>query len=134
MDPLSITTGVVGLLSSLTTLSIRINEFRKDVKNATTETSQLTQEVDGLTVILKRLDETRGSLNLPNNLANELGSILQASNRSVIEIELFLKRVSSKRFPGPYWAFSGKSECQKHCRSLESYKSTLNVTLTLSSM
>jgi hypothetical protein len=49
MDPLSITVGVVGLLSSLTTLSIRINEFQKDFSESSTEIQQLTREVSDLT-------------------------------------------------------------------------------------
>jgi hypothetical protein len=133
-DPFSITAGVIGLLSSLATLSTQINDFRRDFKGASLEVSQLAQEVDDLAQILQRLDEAQVSRSLPMNLAKNLGNVLGNLNRYVIQIELHLKRVSGKKMKAAYWAFTGKKEYLQLCRGLESYKSTLNIILTLSTM
>lgn len=133
VDPTSITTGIVGILSSLTTLSMRINDLRKDFKGAADEINQLTREVDNLRLILKRIDE-QNPLQIPPNLANELPSILSTLNTSIVETDILLRKVSQKKFRSAYWAFSGKKECTELCKKLESYKSTLNLALTLSTV
>jgi hypothetical protein len=131
-DPFSIGAGVFGILTSLTSLSIRINEFRRDVSESANEMDRLTKEVDNLNGVLLQLQASRGSLTLPDQLSQQFGSVLQDLNRSVLETELLLKR--KRRFPSVYWAFSGKKNCLHLCRCLESYKSTLGLILTLSSM
>lgn len=134
MDPLSITTGVLGALSSLTALSMKINDFRKDVQEAGTELQLLTQEVSSLTLILKQLDEAKNQGKLARTLTQDLDKVLQNLNKTTIETELFLKATQSRTLKGVYWAFTGKSQCVQFCRRLESYKSTLVLTLTLSNV
>ncbi len=130
-DPFGITAGVIGVLSSLITLSMRINDFRKDVQDAESEIRQLTHEVDDLTLILKQLEDAKARGKLPGNLTNDLVTLLQRLNTAVIETELHLKGAAGKKLRGAYWAFTGKSQCNQLCRRLESYKSTLNLTLTM---
>jgi uncharacterized protein YoxC len=134
MDPLSITAGVVGILSSLTSLSIKLNEIRHDFQDAASDITDLNHEVNDLTQILKRLEEARKNGMLNETLQTDLGGVLERLNSAVVETESHLTASAGKRLKGAYWAFSGKKQFQKLCRRLESYKSTLNLTLTLSDM
>lgn len=133
-DPLTITTAVIGVLSSLTTLSIRTNEFRKDFTEASIEITSVNREVNDLALILQRLLDTRGSLSLPADLSRDFARVLKDLNRAVSEIDAFLTKTSNRKLRSAYWAFSGKRECIGLCRGLESYKATLNLTLILSSV
>jgi len=133
-DPLSIAAGVVGILASLTALSMRVQEFRKDFKESSTEIRQLTREISDLTLILGRLDEARSSLSLPHKLGDDLRSVLQDLNSVIVEADIHLRKASERKLRGAYWAFTGKKECVELCRGLESHKSTLNLALTLSSV
>ncbi|EPS37735.1 hypothetical protein H072_8549 [Dactylellina haptotyla CBS 200.50] len=129
MDPLSITTGVVGLISSLASLSLKINDFYDDFRSADAEIRDLTTQVDSLGLTLKRLDDIKGAI-APNAL-NDLSKILQRLGTVINEIELFITTTSARRLRGSYWALTGKKQCIQLGRRLDQYKSTLNITLTL---
>lgn len=134
MDPVSITVGVIGLLSSLSSLSTKINELRTDFHDADSDMTQITHEIGHLSQILKRLEDAwkRGLLN--QSLQTDLSGVLHRLQTIVIETELHLKRAAARTLRGVHWAFSGKKQFQQFCRRLESYKSTLNLSLTLSDM
>jgi hypothetical protein len=134
MDPLSILTGVLGALTSLTTLSMRINDLRHAVQEASTDLQLLTQEVTALTLILKQLEEAKRQGKLARTLTRDLDKVLQGLNKSAIETELFLSGIQTRKLKGVYWAFTGKTQCVQFSRRLESYKSTLVLTLTLSNV
>ena len=134
MDPLSITVGVVGLLSSLTALATRLNDLHTDFQEAESEITQLTHEINDLTQILNQLEDTRQRGILNRNLQSNLGGVLQRLQTVIIEIEVHLRNVAARRLRGAYWALSGKKQFQQLCRRLESYKSTLTLALTLSDM
>jgi len=134
MDPLSITSGVISIISSLAALSMKINGFYGDVQGAALEIQQLTHEVQDLTLVLKNLEDAQAKGILPHSLKNDIGTILRRLDGTVSETALFLDRTKKRKLQGVYWAFTGKNQCSQFCRRLESYKSTINVTLTLSSV
>lgn len=126
MEPFQVSAAVLGLLSSITTLSIRLNEFRQTWSEAVTEIDGLVGELSDLTLILKQLQEERSAQAMPN-----LGSVLQNCNRTVISAELHLQKAFGRKFRGMYWAFTGKRECLQICRSLEAHKSIINIAMTV---
>jgi hypothetical protein len=134
MDPLSITVGVFGLVSSVTTLSLRANEFSHDFNEASKEMEGLSRELADLTMILQRLQSMGTSINLPSSLTRDLGQVLQNCNQTVVKMEVFLQKASTCRMRAISWALSGKKECLQICRAIEAHKSTIGVTLALSSM
>ena len=135
MDPLSITASVVGLASSVTALSIRINEFTSDFRDAAADVEGVSRELADMTMILQKLrNETSTSISLPNHLQRDLDQVLRNCNRSVVEMDVFLKKASTRKMKSMSWAFSGKKECMNICRAIEAHKSTINITLALSSM
>jgi hypothetical protein len=133
MDPLQITVATIGLLSSITNLSMRLNEFRQNYTGAVTEIDGLTRELSDLTPILQRLQEDRTTDSLPANLSADLINVLQNCNRTVVSAEVHLQKAAARSFPGVYWAFSGKRECLQICREIEAHKSTISIALALSS-
>ncbi|KAK6502805.1 hypothetical protein TWF481_007850 [Arthrobotrys musiformis] len=132
MEPLPTNGGVLNLLLSLAKLSQTINDFRDRFQSAEPEIRQLMDEanmINSLSLTLKHLDDSQGAIS--RDLASDLGSVLQGINATVIETEVFLTTALSKKFQGVYWGFTGKKQCAQFCRRLESYRSTLNITLTL---
>jgi Fungal N-terminal domain of STAND proteins len=127
VEPLSIAAGIFSVVSSLNSLSERINDFR----NAGSEIRQLQQEVNDLTLVLGKLDDARAQGTLQGTPLISLGPVLQNLNMEVVKTDVFLKEATKKTFRGPYWAFTGKSQCNRLLGRLESRKSTLTVTLEL---
>jgi hypothetical protein len=128
MDPFLVTVGVVGLVSSLASLSMKLHELRNDFQDATSDIPQFSHEINNPTPILKRLHDSRKKGMWNNSLQTDLAGVLQYINAAVIETELHLKGAAGRKLKGAYWALSGKKQFQH----LESYKSILNLTLTLS--
>jgi len=133
MEAFPIVVGTASLLSAITTLSIRLNEFRQTYTEAVSEIDGLTRELSDLSTVIIRLHEAGGADALPG-LEKDLNGVLANCNRTIKDTEKHLQQASSRRFPGVYWAFSGKRECLQLCRGLEAHKSTLNITLSLSSL
>jgi hypothetical protein len=136
LDPFSLTGGIIGLLSSLTSLSIIVNEIIKDFVEAKTEINVLFRELTDLTNVLTQLQTTKGYLRLPNNLAEDLTGILRSCSDTAEEVGFLLRRSAVKRRPvrGAYWACIGKKECLQLCRGLEAHKATVNIILSLCSV
>ncbi|ORY09021.1 ankyrin repeat-containing domain protein [Clohesyomyces aquaticus] len=59
---------------------------------------------------------------------------MQDLNQTVIETESLLKKAFKRRFRAVIWAFSGKKSCLQLCQRLDSYKSTMGLILTISSI
>ncbi|KAK6530789.1 hypothetical protein TWF281_007625 [Arthrobotrys megalospora] len=134
MDPISITAGVLSITSSLVTLALKINEIRETLQEASSEIQQLTEEVDSLKLILKQIDEVHSQGGIARNLIEDLATVLQRLNSTVVETDCFLRDVLKKSFRAAFWAFSGKAKSVQFCRRLESYKSTLSMTLVISTI
>jgi hypothetical protein len=133
MEGFSIVAGVFGLLSAITTLSIRLDEFRTTYTEAVSEIDTLNQELNDLSTILKRLHEAEETFAV-SNLAQDLHGVLENCNRTVVATDILLQKAYSRRLRGLYWAFSGKRECMQLCRGLEAHKSTINIAVTLTSL
>ena len=132
MDPLSITVGVVSLMASLTTLSVRIAEFSLDLRESPSEIRELGEEINDLQLILKKIEDARSRGTLAGNLTTDLGMVLKRLDTTVIETELLLKKCMAMKIRAAYWAITGKKQCLQLARRLDSYKSTLGLALTLS--
>ncbi|KAK6544622.1 hypothetical protein TWF694_001311 [Orbilia ellipsospora] len=134
MDPLSITAGVFGILGSLAALTLQTKEIYGTLQEARPEIQQLTDEVDALKLILKQIDKIHSQGGIARNLIDDLASVLQRLNFTIVETECFLRNSLKKSFRAAAWVFSGKTKSVQFCRRLESYKSTLNITLLVSTV
>jgi STAND-like protein len=133
-DPFSITVGVIGLLSSLTSVSIQLNELIRDFSEAENDIELLLRELTDLTSALPGLQEVQASSLLQDNLSRDLEGVLENCGRLAVKAEVYLRKSSNRKFRGLFWAFSGKKECRQMCRGLEAHKATLSITLNLCSV
>lgn len=130
MEIVPVVSGALSLLASITTLSVRLNEFRADYTEAVSEIDALNHELNDLSTILSRLHEAGETL-ASSHLAQDLVGVFENCNRTVISIKLLLQKAHARKFRGFYWAFFGKKECLQLCRGLEAHKSTINIAMTL---
>lgn len=91
MDPFSITVGTIGLISSLTTISIKLNELRIDFVEAKTEIDSMLREFTDLSSILARLQNSGRASDLPGTLSRDLFGVLTNCNRTILEAETLLQ-------------------------------------------
>ncbi|EPS39682.1 hypothetical protein H072_6526 [Dactylellina haptotyla CBS 200.50] len=134
MDPLSITAGVFSILGSLAALALKINEVQGTIQEARPEIQHLTEEVDSLKLILKQIDQLHSQGGIARDLMEDLTNVLQRLNSTVVETDCFLRGAMKKSFRAAAWTFSGKAKSIQFCRRIESYKSTLNMTLVISTI
>jgi len=133
MDPLSITAGVFVLASSITTLTLRLNELRRDFVEATSDIDDFTTELTAFSVVLNQLRNTNVAFPT-TTMSSDLSKILGDINRVLFSAEKHLETASTRKLRKMSWALSGRKEYLSICRSLESYKLTLVIAITLSSV
>jgi hypothetical protein len=133
VDPLSITAGVFGLASSITALSLRLNELRRDFGEAASDIDYFTKELTAFSVVLNQLQNTNVALPT-TNMSSDLSNILGDINRVLFSAEKHLETTSKRKLRKMSWAFSGRKEYLSICRGLESYKLTLVIAITVSNI
>ena len=133
MDPFSITASALGLLSSVTSLSFKLNELRQDFTEAETDIDDLNRELAALSTVLEQL---RGkTIMLPShNSSAALARVLEECNRVLLKAEAHLRKESRRSFRRAHWAVSGRREHMSICRGIESYKLTLTMTIILATV
>ena len=126
-DPLSITTGVVGLIGSL----VRLNDLRGDFFEAKNEINSFFREVDSLMNVLTRLQNLN---HMPDSLSRDLLEVLQDCNDTAQKADILLLRSSLSQLPSLYWVYTGKKEVLQLCREIGAQKATIGIILNLSSL
>jgi uncharacterized coiled-coil protein SlyX len=132
-DPLTIIAGVVGILSSIATLSARITAFGSEVADAKKDMQRVSQELESLALVLSKLQDSYKAApdSLSPSLAVGLGEVLQNCNKTVVELEILLQKASNRQMKSLNWRLSGKRESDSLRDSLAAHKSTLGLTLIL---
>jgi hypothetical protein len=126
-DPISLTTGLVGLIGTL----IKLNDIRGDLLEARTEIRSLFREVDSLMNVLRQLQNLK---RMPDTLSGELIKVLQDCDYTAKKADYLLLRSSLSQFPSLYWTTTAKKDVLQLCQRLEAQKATINMILTLSSL
>ncbi|KAH6665188.1 hypothetical protein B0J14DRAFT_681050 [Halenospora varia] len=93
-------------------------------------------ELDLLNVSVSKLkDEGKGtSLDLPENLAQDLGGIISQCEAIVVDIESQLKNTAGSILPSVKWVFISKKVVGRHRSTLHAYGRALTLTLQLFSI
>src|ERR1700738_3854386 len=95
-DPFSIVAGSVGLLASITKLSIQISRFCSDAGDAARDMEALNNQLTSLSSILLRIQHDQAVLSLPETLLQELAKMIQACEAVVAEMSVMLgKKMTS---------------------------------------
>ncbi|KAK6344447.1 hypothetical protein TWF696_008084 [Orbilia brochopaga] len=134
-DPFSITASILGIVASITSLSINFHQFQRTSTEATSEIGLINDSLLGFANLLKDIKNACDSGDIPNSLQVNLSGLLEQIKAIVTEMEGHVETALSKNWSrGPHWVFSGKDQCRQLQQRLDSYKSTLNTTLTLASL
>ncbi|KAJ6257505.1 hypothetical protein Dda_7290 [Drechslerella dactyloides] len=132
-DPFSITAGVLGILAAITDLSLKFHQFQETFTEATSEVGRINDSLSEFAIILKHLEDVCASGDIPNPLRTSLSVLLDRINLTVMGMDVYVRTALKRKklWRGAHWVFSGKEQCRQLQQHLDSYKSTLNITLTL---
>jgi hypothetical protein len=128
MDPLSVTTACFGLISTITSASLVVIGFVKDVRAARSDLDVVSRELISLKTILELLaDDVNDSSNepIPQTLQKQIVGIVANCTGVVVDIEKTLKKHEGGKVT------SGKKDVAKLQTSLEAHKSALEIALDM---
>lgn len=135
MDPLSITGACVGLVASITTLSLKINSFVREVRDARSDMEAVKTELGSLEMVLGILEEESKGFEGPGfrpALVKQVCGILANCGSVLQDIEKALAQFSKGQARnGLKWAVSGRGDIEKMRSYLEVHKSALNIALDM---
>lgn len=143
MDPLSITTGVITILSVTYNVGVEIKKFRDDVSSVDVVLETLITDVESLHGVLETMQETlnkagtRSTLQLTGHIGNHWRNMersLEDSQRVLSELLVLFqdinKSVSFLDGPRKVRRYRAMSErIQRYSNQISSYKDTLNLSL-----
>jgi ankyrin repeat protein len=135
MDPLSITAACITLVTTVSKVSIQINGFVREVRDARGDLDAISRELISLKTVLEILSEdaensTGGGF--PQSLVRQISGILTNCGGVLEQIEASLQKHAGggvKR--GVKWSLSGRDDVNKLRSSLEAHKSALDIALDM---
>ena len=137
MDPFSIATGCASLVGIIGGLTMRITAFVLDVRDARKDMDAVSRELSSLSLCLETLrkDSWARDVGYPEAMTKHLKEVL-------MNCEVVMQRISDlleRRPPGSLrrsiiWPLSSRDDVNKYRSSLETYKSTIEVALTIGSI
>jgi hypothetical protein len=136
MDPLSINTSCIGLVSSVVKVSIQISDFVRRAREARGDLDAISRELVSLKTLLEILSEdARTGKGFTESLANHISGILKNFGGVLEQIETSLhKHAGAGITPAVKWSQSGRDDMNKLRSSLEAYKSSLDIVLDMLSL
>lgn len=136
MDPLSITTACVGLVASVTKVSIQINSFVRKSRDARGDLDAVSRELASLQMVLELLNEdARSGKGFPVSLVKQISGILTNCGVVLEQIETLLQKYAEGGIsPAVKWAIAGQDDMNKLRSSLEAHKSALDIAVDMVSL
>ncbi|KAF5714101.1 hypothetical protein FMUND_7603 [Fusarium mundagurra] len=133
MDPLSITTGCIGLISTIGTLSLSINSFVRTCREARSDLDRVARELLSLQTVLELIkDAIDEDTTFPNTLAYHVSSILANCHSVVIELQGCVTKYCNNRLRTKAgWAINGQGDVAKLRSNLEAHRAALELALDM---
>jgi hypothetical protein len=135
MDPLSISTGCISLISAITKISVEVTSFVRSVRAARRDLDAISRELLSLKTLLELLadDASQNSNNaFLLTLQTQVAGIVSNCTLVLEEIGHVLKKHEGTKFTkAAHWAMSGSQDVQKLRLSLEAHKSALEIALEM---
>jgi hypothetical protein len=135
MDPLTIATGCVSLVATISKLSISISGFVRDVRGARSDLDTVSRELLSLKTVLELLAEDAADSNasgFSETLRKQVTGIITNCNGVLEEIEGVLTKLGGSRIDkAARWALTGQNDVSKLRSSLEAHKSALEIALDM---
>jgi len=135
MDPLSITTACVSLLSGITNLSKHISVFISEVRDARKDMDAVSRELTSLALCLELLRDDSTTINYSEGFRKDLIGVLQSCDFITHQMKAILRKLSSGNVGRRIqWSLSSREEMNNLRSSLEAHKSAIEIALTLGSI
>lgn len=127
MDPLSITTGCIALVSAVGNATITVNGFIRTCRDARSDLMTIHGELNELRLVLELLqDDASTTTNIPEGLQAQVLAILTKCGNVVTDInELVSEHSEKRRTGGVRWAWEGKDKVAVLRQSLETHRGAL---------
>lgn len=131
MDPLSLTTACLALLSAVSKGTRFITDFVVSCREARNDIAAMTRELSDLDLtlhILKHGAEANELNHLPGDLRQYICDIMMNCTTVLGDLEALLRKYQGSGLDrATKWAFSGRKEVEKICESLEKHKRALSL-------
>jgi hypothetical protein len=137
MDPLSITAGCVGLLSSIASLSGQIGKFVGDVRGSRKDMEAVSRELASLTICIEMLRTDCGNpaVRYPASFRENLTNMLRNCHSVTAEIENLMRKTPTDSLGGRIrWASSAQDDMNKLRLRLEAHKGAIDIALDMLQM
>lgn len=137
MEPLSITTGCVGLISGIANLSMHIALFVSEVRSARKDMDAVQRELASLSLCLEalRIDCSSRRVDYPEAIRENLAQALINCDVITQQIKELLNKLSSGRLGRRIqWSFNSRDDMAKLRSGLEAHKSSIEIALTVGSI
>jgi hypothetical protein len=135
MDPLSIATGCLSLIATISRTSILIASFVKDCRAARHDLDDISRELTSVQSVLSLLKDDIATANdqaIPETLRGQINSIISNCSRVLKELDELLQRHEGERMhQAACWATTGKRDAAKLRGTIEAHKGALNLALDL---
>jgi hypothetical protein len=134
MDPFTIATTCVGLISAIAQLSSQIKQFVSNFRDTRKDLESVTAELQSLSMCLECLqnDYSNERVSYPENISKSLLAVLQNCEGVTTQMQALLDRASSasvnKRLQ---WAVHGSQQMNTLRSSLEAHKSAIDIALEM---
>jgi hypothetical protein len=138
MDPISITTTCLALLSAVSTSTRFITEFIVGCREARNDIATVSRELSDLEItlhILKHQAETSELNRLSEDLRQYICNITRNCTAVLSDLETLLRK-----YQGPgldraaQWTLSGRKEAEKIRRSFEAHKRALDLVVEVTTL
>ncbi|KAF5534765.1 hypothetical protein FNAPI_12274 [Fusarium napiforme] len=133
MDPLSITTGCIGLISTIGTLSLSINSFVRTCREARSDLDRVARELLSLQTVLELIkDAINEDKTFPTTLAYHVSGILANCHLVIIDLQGYITKYCNTRLRTKAgWAINGQGDVAKLRSNLEAPKAALELALDM---
>jgi hypothetical protein len=135
VEPLSIATACVGLISGIATLLLQLNSFVSTTRGAPTEMHGVSEEPTSLRVSVESLRANSNVVHYPAGMQESLVLVLTNCHSVTRDMSAMLGKMSSMKLARKIqWTVSGQRDMNKLRISLESHKSAVKIALGLTAM
>lgn len=135
MEPLSIATGCISLLTGVSKLSIQISAFVASVRDARKDMAAVSGELSSLSLCLETLRDDSMKIGYPDAFRDNLLTVLKNCDTVTAEMTALLNELSSANLLRKIqWTALGRDDMNKLRSSLESHKSALEIGLDMTSL
>lgn len=131
MDPLSITTGCLALISAVAGSARCLTNFVVSCRDARQDLAAVSRELSDLDItlhILKNDTDANGPSQIPDNLRQHICGIMENCNSVLVDLEALIKKYEGAGLDrAARWALSGRKDAEKIRASLEVHKGALGL-------